>query len=63
VLGIELAGDTLVDRRPSTVRRRHAGALSRLLLRSRARALLRWSRQLLLYRGWLPYLVGKLRRV
>jgi hypothetical protein len=61
-LGIEVAGDTLVDRRPSTVRRRHARALARLLLRSRARALLRWSRQLFIYRGWLPYLVGKLRR-
>jgi len=62
-LGIDVAGDTLVDRRPATVRRRTARALARLLLRSRARALVRWSRQLLLYRGWLPYLVGKLRRV
>ena len=62
-LGIDVAGDTLVDRRPSPVRRRNARALARLLLRSRARALVRWSRQLLLYRGWLPYLIGKLRRV
>jgi hypothetical protein len=61
--GIEVAGDTLVDRRPASARRRDARALARLLLRSRARALLRWSRQLLVYRGWLPYLVGKLRRV
>jgi hypothetical protein len=61
--GIEIAGDTLIDRRPATVRRRDASALTHLLLRSRARALLRWSRQLLVYRGWLPYLVGKLRRV
>ena len=61
-LGIDLAGDTLVDRRPSIVRRRHARGLAGLLFRSRARALLRWSRQLLLYRGWLPYLIGKLRR-
>jgi hypothetical protein len=61
--GIEVAGDSLVDRRPASIRRRDARALARLLLRSRGRALLRWSRQLLLYRGWLPYLVGKLRRV
>ena len=47
---------------PPPVRRRDARALTRLLLRSRARTLLRWSRQLLVYRGWLPYLTGKLRR-
>jgi hypothetical protein len=62
-LGIGVAGDTLVDRRPASASHRAARALTRLLIRSRARALLRWSRQLLLYRGWLPYLVGKLRRV
>lgn len=61
--GIEVAGSSLVDRRPASARRRDARALTRLLYRSRARALLRWSRQLLVYRGWLPYLVGKLRRV
>jgi hypothetical protein len=60
--GIELGGDSLVDRRPASVRRRDARALARLLFRSRARALVRWSRQLLVYRGWLPYLAGKLRR-
>ena len=61
--GIEVAGDTLIDRRPASTRRRDARVLARLLLRSRARALLRWARQILIYRGWLPYLVGKLRRV
>ena len=60
--GIELVGDSLVDRRPAAHRRRDARALTRLLFRSRARTLLRWSRQLLVYRGWLPYLTGKLRR-
>jgi len=60
--GIEVTGSRLVDRRPAAVRRRDARALARLLRRSRARALLRWARQLVVYRGWLPYLVGKLRR-
>src|SRR4029453_8514625 len=59
-LGIDVAGDTPGARRPSPVRRRNARARGRLLLRSRARALVRWSRQLFLYRGWLPYLFGKL---
>jgi hypothetical protein len=60
--GIDVAGDSLVDRRPASVRRRDVRALARLLRRSRVRALLRWSRQLFVYRGWLPYLAGKLRR-
>lgn len=62
-LGIEVAGDILVDRRPASDRRRTGRALAQLLIRSRLRALVRWSRQLLLYRGWLPYLFCKLRRV
>ena len=45
-----------------SIRRRDARALAHLLRRSRVRALLRWSRQLLVYRGWLPYLAAKLRR-
>jgi len=61
--GIDVAGDSLVDRRPSSIRRRDVRALSHLLRRSRVRALLRWSRQLVVYRGWLQYLVGKLRRL
>jgi phytoene dehydrogenase-like protein len=60
--GIDVAGDSLVDRRPTSIRRLEARVLAWLLLRSRARTLARWSRQLLVYRGWLPYLVGKLRR-
>jgi hypothetical protein len=61
--GIDVAGDSLIDRRPVSVRRRDARALARLLRRSRARALLRWSRQLFVHRGWMPYLAGKLRRL
>jgi hypothetical protein len=60
--GIDVAGGCLVDRRPAPVRRRDARALARLLARSRVRALARWARQLFVYRGWLPYLAGKLRR-
>jgi len=60
--GIEVIGDALIDRRPAPVRRREAWQLSRLLWRGRLRALARWGREPLLYRGWFPYLVGKLRR-
>ena len=60
--GIDVVGASLVDRRPAAARRRDARALTHLLVRSRTRALLRWTRQLFVYRGWLPYLVGKLRR-
>lgn len=38
-------------------------ALERLLRRSRRRAVLRWPRQLLIYRGAIGYVLGKLRRV
>ena len=61
--GIDVVGDCLVDQRPAAARARDAGALARLLFRSRVRALARWARQLFVYRGWLPYLAGKLRRV
>jgi hypothetical protein len=61
--GVDVAGGSLVDRRPASVRRRDARALARLLRRSRIRALLRWSRQLFVYRGWLPYLAGKMWRL
>ena len=60
--GIEVIEGALIDGRPEAVRRRERRALSRLLWQSRLRALLRWGRQPLLYRGWFPYLVGKLRR-
>jgi hypothetical protein len=60
--GIQLMDGALIDRRPTSVRRHEAWQLSRLLWRGRLRALARWGRQPLLYRGWFPYLVGKLRR-
>jgi hypothetical protein len=60
--GIEAIGDTLIDRRSALVRRREGWQLSRLLWQGRLRALARWGRQPLLYRGWFPYLIGKLHR-
>lgn len=60
--GIDVVPGGLIDRRPSSVRRRDARALARLLVRSHARTLLRWTRQALVYRGWLSYVAGKLRR-
>jgi hypothetical protein len=60
--GIDVAGDHLVDQRATSIRRLEARVLAWLLFRSRARTLARWARQLFVYRGWLPYLVEKLRR-
>jgi len=60
--GIDVIDGALVDRRAPAARRRDAWALSRLLWRGRLRALARWGREPALYRGWFPYLVGKLRR-
>jgi hypothetical protein len=60
--GIDVIDGALVDRRPTPVRAAEARSLASLLWRGRLRALFRWGREPLLYRGWLPYLVGKLRR-
>jgi hypothetical protein len=60
--GIDVIDGALIDRRPARVRAAEARALAALLWRGRLRALLRWGREPLLYRGWFPYLVGKLRR-
>jgi hypothetical protein len=60
--GLDVVGDELVDDRPERLRRRDRRALASLLWRGRLRSLVRWSREPFLYRGWLPYLVGKLRR-
>jgi hypothetical protein len=60
--GIATAEEAFVDQRHTVVRAREARALAVLLWRGRLRALARWARQPLLYRGWFPYLVGKLRR-
>src|SRR5205814_6941264 len=62
VRGIEVMDGALVDRRPAVIRRREARALAALLWRSRLRSLARLGREPFLYRGWFPYLVGKLRR-
>jgi hypothetical protein len=59
---LRIDGDSLVDERDERVRHCDQRALAWLLWRGRVRSLLRWSREPLLYRGWLPYLVGKLRR-
>jgi hypothetical protein len=55
------AGELRDERRPLA---RLAGRLSlaALLARSRLRSVLRWPKAMLLYRGWLPYIVAKLRR-
>jgi hypothetical protein len=42
------------------VRAVEARALVSLLWRSRVRSVARWPKEMLLYRGWVPYLVGKL---
>jgi hypothetical protein len=60
--GIDVIDGALVDRRPHHLRARESRALKALLWRGRLRALARWAREPLLYRGWFPYLLGKLRR-
>jgi hypothetical protein len=60
--GIEVAGGWLIDGRPAALRRGERWQLERLLWRGRVRSIARWSREPFLYRGWFPYLVGKLRR-
>jgi hypothetical protein len=60
--GIDVADGQLVDDRPERVRRAERRALAALLWRGRLRSVIRWTREPLLYRGWFPYLVGKLRR-
>jgi hypothetical protein len=60
--GLVLVDDAFVDERSSAVRAREARSLRRLLFRSRLRMMARWPKQALVYRGWLPYLVQKIRR-
>jgi hypothetical protein len=55
------AGELRDDRRP-LARLAARLSLAALLARSRLRSILRWPKAMLLYRGWLPYIVGKLRR-
>lgn len=60
----ETYGPLLAERLPKSPRRlegeRHA--LDALLFRSRLRCVARWPKGMLSYRGWLPYLRGKLLR-
>lgn len=61
-LGIGVEGESLVDKRSDLVRAAEARGLKALLRRSWLRAMARWPKAALLYRGWFPYLIGKLGR-
>jgi hypothetical protein len=61
-LGIQIHGESLIDKRPDAIRTAEARGLASLLRRSWFRAMARWPKGILLYQGWFPYLVGKLRR-
>jgi hypothetical protein len=52
----------LVDGRRGLIRAAEARRLQDILARSRRRAVLRWPQQLLVFRGSIGYVVGKLRR-
>lgn len=60
--GIEVHGQLLVDNRSDRTRSAEARGLSAILRKSWLRAMARWPKGMLLYRGWLPYLLGKLGR-
>jgi hypothetical protein len=61
-LGIHERNGVLNDERDENVRRSEARSLRVTLFRSKLRTLMRWPKQMLVYRGWLPYVLGKLRR-
>ncbi len=61
-MGVVLAADALIDQRDDAVRAKEAKGLRRLIRKSWFRAMARWPKGVLLYRGWLPYLVGKITR-
>ncbi len=54
--------DSLFEARDAQQRRAQRLAQARLLWRSRLRCLLRWPKQMLVYRGWAAYVRDKLRR-
>lgn len=60
--GLRLDGDALVDDRAPERTRAERRRYRLLLARSRLRSAARWPKQALVYRGWFPYLLGKLRR-
>lgn len=57
------AGVALLDDRSDAQRDADHALRARLLRRSRLRTLARWPKMMLVYRGWLTYLIGKLLRV
>lgn len=61
-VGIRVEGASLVDERSDRVRAEELRGLRALLRRSWLRAAARWPKGIVLYRGWFPYLVGKLQR-
>jgi hypothetical protein len=60
--GLVIEDDDLVDRRAPEAALVALRDHDALLSRSRLRSVARWPKQAMLYRGWLPYLAGKLRR-
>lgn len=61
---VGISGDTsaFIDSRPGSIRRSESIQLASLLFRSRLRSMARWPKQALVYRGWLSYVAGKIRR-
>lgn len=59
---VDAAAAMLIDDRDEDARRRDRAELSAFLRRCRVRAVLRWPKQALCYRGWLTYVVEKRRR-
>lgn len=60
--GLTLEGEDLVDPRPPDAAVAALRERESLLARSRFRSVARWPKQMILYRGWIPYMAGKLRR-
>jgi hypothetical protein len=60
--GLRLDGDALTDDRATEHARADLRRYRVLIARSRLRSAARWPKQALVYRGWFPYLLGKLRR-
>ena len=60
--GLAVEDDNLVDHRAPEAALRALRDHAALLSRSRAQSVARWPKQAILYRGWLPYVAGKLSR-
>jgi hypothetical protein len=60
--GLRVEGECLIDARTKAVALRERRRFHALLHISRLRSIARWPKQALVYRGSLPYLLGKLRR-